>query len=159
VTVTLFSSVAWHEAHHAASLCLSGLTPLTVRIDRPGDDLGQTTLDWTNHALDRRTAREALIAILLGLAVEGELQRASCEWPIKTERSKDARQAAILAEYLDLDDLAFMRACFDAAQRTRDPRFAPLVTQIANELERVELVTQPELIEMTKSVEENTHGR
>jgi hypothetical protein len=38
---------AYHEASHAAALCLAGMVPKCVRTDFPGDDLaGLVTVDW-----------------------------------------------------------------------------------------------------------------
>jgi hypothetical protein len=39
--------IAWHEAYHAAALCIAGMVPKCVRSDWPSDhEAGDVTIDW-----------------------------------------------------------------------------------------------------------------
>ena len=66
-TLPTSRSIAMHEAHHAAALCLAGMVPTCVRIDRPTADLaGLVTIDWggslflTAEGRDERVARQVI---------------------------------------------------------------------------------------------------
>jgi hypothetical protein len=63
---------AYHEASHAAALCLQAMVPKQVRIDWPKEnEAGSMTIDWGDDGPDRETAERVLIAILLGAMTEG----------------------------------------------------------------------------------------
>jgi hypothetical protein len=73
-------SVASHEAHHAAALCVAGMVPKCVRTDWPERDLlGTVTVDWGDGP-DRDTAECVLIAVLLGGMTDGS--KGWDAWPI-----------------------------------------------------------------------------
>ena len=75
---------AWHEACHAAPLCLAGMVPKQVRTDWPAANLaGLVTVDWGDGP-DRDKAKHVLVAILLGAMTEG--YEGWHEWPIDPER-------------------------------------------------------------------------
>jgi len=66
-------STAWHEAFHAAALCLAGLVPECVRVDWPEADLaGCVILDWGPDGPDADKGRSVLVAIMLGDMTAGE---------------------------------------------------------------------------------------
>jgi hypothetical protein len=66
----------------------------------------------------------------------------------------DAQVARLLAEYTDIrDGLGWMKVVDETRKRVRSRSFRRLVTAISHELERVEIVLQPELIELTERTE------
>jgi hypothetical protein len=140
--------IARHEAHHAAALCVAGMVPKQVRTDWPGRGLvGSVTVDWGDGP-DRDSARSMLIAILLGGMTEGfDGWR---RWPLDPDHlpqgaRRDAEQARHLAEYLKLDHAGWLHVVWQANQLARRPEFRRLVVRIANELERVEVLTADDL--------------
>ena len=149
-------TLAWHEAHHAAALCLSGLPPVWARIDWPEERLGGSVrVDWEHHDPDPGTLREVLIATLMGPICDAESRLD--DWPIRAYEwdvgnQRDAEQAAFLADVLGLDQVDWLGVVFKATTRSRERRFRELVVKIAGELERVEVVFQPELIRLAEGV-------
>ena len=150
--------VARHEAHHAAGLCLAGMVPKQVRTDWPQRDLaGLVSVDWGDGP-DRDKAKQVLVAILLGAMTEG------CggwqEWPIDPERlpagaRRDAEQARHLAEYIGVADRATWGFyVWQANQLARRPEFRRLAVAIADELERVEVLTAQDLEALIATTEE-----
>ena len=97
---------AWHESGHAASLILSGLTPLLVRVDQPTDTLlGSVKFDWTHHDPTERNLREVLIGILQGPFTDGETIDCT-EWPPNFDDwsdhcREDAERIAFIIERLE----------------------------------------------------------
>ena len=82
------------------------------------------------------------------------------DWPICAEEwddavQGDAEQAAFLAGVLGLDGLGWMRLVYDARQRARQRRFRLLVRAISTELERLEVLLQPELEQIARTCEVN----
>lgn len=157
ITRASSSTVAMHEAFHAASLCFAGMTPLVARIDGHNGLAGSVRIDWDGHGVGDHTIREALLATILAPMSEGMLRD---DWPICPEDwddavQQDAEQAAFLVDCLGFGGLDWMRVIFDARQRTRSRRFRLLVRAISTELERLEVLLQPELIELTRSIEVN----
>ena len=94
-------STVWHEASHAASLCLSGLVPVLVRCDWPTQtQLGSVRFDWTAFEPSELVMREILVSLLQGPLAEGEVLD-HWDWPIDPdavtpECRKDAEQAAFV---------------------------------------------------------------
>ena len=159
MTITRASSaqLAWHESYHAASLCMAGMTPLVARIDGNNGLAGSVRLDWDTHEVDDDTVREALLATILGPLSEGTMRD---EWPIIVEDwdetvQRDAEQALFLAGVLGFDGLDWMRLVYDARHRARQPRFRRLVRAISIELERLEVLLQPELEQIARTCEVN----
>jgi hypothetical protein len=148
-------ALAWHEAGHAAALCVVGWPPAWVRIDWPSDSLlGSVGPDWESRDPDERTMRELLVSVLQGPISDGE--RRISDWPILPEQWKagnrrDAEQAAFIAHYLGIDRAADWGWFVFKAQRLgRTRRFRELVVAIASELERVEVLLRPELVHLTE---------
>jgi hypothetical protein len=141
-------SAAMHEAHHAAALCLLGMVPKCVRTDWPEPDLfGTVTVDWCDGP-DRDTARRVLLAVVLGGMTEGHKGWRS--WPIDPDRvavgaRRDAEQARTLANYLKLDQAGWLHVLWKANQLGRQRDFRRLAVLIADELERVEVLTTEDL--------------
>jgi hypothetical protein len=148
VTLPTSRSIAMHEAHHAAALCLAGMVPKCVRIDWPRADLaGFVTIDWGDGA-DPDKARRVLVAILLGAMTEGFAGWDN--WPIDPDRAlvgarRDAEQARHLAEYLKLDQVGWLHVLWKANQLGRRSGFRRLAVAIADELERVEVLSAEDL--------------
>lgn len=148
--------VAWHEAYHAASLIVSGMTPLAVSVDvwsgAPDGRIGNVKPDWHNHDFTPFTMREQLISVLLGAAADGEPQIDAACWPIDPEKWEpshhaDAEQAKFIAgEWLALDQVAWGQVVYKACERTKNKRFRRLVVEIARELEEQGELYQPELV-------------
>jgi hypothetical protein len=107
-------SIAMHEAHHAAALCLAGVVPTCVRIDWPTAELaGLVTVDWGDGA-DHDKAKRVLVAVLLGAMTEGF--EGWDHWPIDPDRAplgarRDAEQAAHLAGTSSSTRLAGCTSC------------------------------------------------
>ena len=150
--------VARHEAHHVAGLCLGGMVPRQVRTDWPQRGLaGLVSVDWGDGP-DRDKAKHVLVAILVGAMTEG------CggwqEWPIDPERlpaaaRRDAEQARHLAQYIGVADRATWGFyVWQANQLARRPEFRRLAVAIADELERVEVLTAQDLEALIATTEE-----
>jgi hypothetical protein len=160
MTVTLppAREVARHEAHHAAALCLAGMVPIQVRTDWPREDqAGAVTIDWGDGP-DRDKAEHVLVAILLGAMTEG--YEGWDNWPIDPDHfpegaRRDAKQARHLAEYIGIANGATWGFYVWKAHRLAgSPEFRRLVVAIADELERVEVLTADELRTLITSTEE-----
>jgi hypothetical protein len=161
VTVTLpppAREVARHESYHAAALCLQGMVPKEVRIDWPKEKVaGFVTIDWGDGP-DRDTAKRVLIAVLLGGMTEGF--DGWNDWPIHPERMpigarRDAKQARDLAEYLGITDHpTWLFYVWKANRLGGSPEFRRLVVAIADELERVEVLTADDLSTLITTTEE-----
>ncbi|HYN63303.1 MAG TPA: hypothetical protein VES36_01760 [Candidatus Limnocylindrales bacterium] len=150
--------VARHEAHHAAALCLAGGLPEQVRIDWPdASTLGHVEVDWGDGP-DRGKARHVLVAILVGGMTDGLDGWES--WPIDPDcvpagARRDAKQARHLAEYIGIADRAtWLFYVWKANQLARRPEFRRLVVRIADELERVEVLTAQDLEGLIATTEE-----
>ena len=150
-------STVWHEAGHAASLCLSGLTPLLVRSDWPTETLlGQVKLDWENHDPTEDVMREVLVGVLQGPIAAGEVLEV-WDWPINpdavpAECRRDAEQAAFVVDLLHLDQVDFLQIAFKAEHLGRDRTFRRLLVAISSALEEKELLFQDELQQLTDAV-------
>jgi hypothetical protein len=148
--------VAWHEAHHAAALCLAGLTPLVARTDWPTPTLaGVVKPDWERHPIDDRTMGALLVAILMGPISEGEPVFTHVAWPIDPDEwqdgcQADAAQLSFVAQWLGLDLVDYMKVVCEAGRLAKDLRYRRLVVAIAHALERDEIVLQPELEQLTQ---------
>ena len=151
------SETSWHESHHAASLCLDGLTPLVVRTDWPTATLAGTVRpDWETHDIHEDTMRRLLVATLMGPISEGERVYLHVAWPIDPADwndacQADARQLAFVCQWLGIDLADYLKFVFAADKRAKDPLFRRLVVEIAG-LERDEMVLQPELQALTDEV-------
>jgi hypothetical protein len=157
VTLPTSRSIAMHEAHHVAALCLAGMVPKCVRIDWPTAELaGFVTVDWGDGA-DPDKARRVLVAVLLGAMTEGFAGWDN--WPIDPDRApvgarRDAEQARHLADYLKLDHVGWLHLLSKANQLARCSRFRRLAVAIADELERVEVLNAQDLEELVATTEE-----
>jgi hypothetical protein len=146
--------IARHEANHAAALCMAGLVPKCVRTDWPSNtDLGAVTIDWGDDGINPTSARGVLIAIVLGATTEGFDGWNWESWPIDPEKvaegtRRDAQQARILADYLELDRFGWAHILWQANRLARRQDFRRLVVAIADELERVEVLHAADLEEL-----------
>jgi hypothetical protein len=142
--------IAWHEAAHAAAFCHFGMVPIWARIDEPKQGLlGSVRPDWDTHELNRDTARNALIAVLMGPIFDGGLLD---DWPIDKDDPRwpdgcngDAEAARALADYLKLDHVDWLHIVWKARRLTRNLKFRRLLVNIATEFERVEVLYTTDL--------------
>ncbi len=145
---------AWQEAYHASAFLMFDWPPLVARIDYRGQLAGVVKPDWERRDLDERSMTESLIATLMGPISEGALRD---DWPINPDdwgdgAGGDARQAAFIVQWLGLDQVDWLHIVYKATSLARQQRFRRLVVAIANELERIEVVLQPELIRLAREV-------
>jgi hypothetical protein len=141
-------AVAWHEASHAAALCLAGMVPKQVRTDWPdATTLGRVAIDWGDGP-DHGSAREVLRAILVGGMCDG--LEGWDSWPVNPQHvpegaRRDAEQARHLAEYLKLDRVGWAFHVWRAEQLAKQPRYRRLVVARASALEEREVLDASDL--------------
>ena len=129
---------------------LSGLVATVIAL------AGFVTVDWGGGA-DHDKAKRVLVAVLLGAMTEGFAGWDN--WPIDPNRApvgarRDAEQARHLAEYLNLEQVGWLHVLWEANQLGRRSGFRRLAVAIADELERVEVLTAQELEELIATTEE-----
>ncbi len=148
--------LAWHEAHHCAAFLLLDWPPLVARVDWPEERLGGSVKpDWESRKPDKNTMHDLLIATLMGPLADGGLPGPE-GWPVDPSRwpdgcGRDAEQVAFIAQWLGMGLADYLYACFQATSLGREQRFRQLVVEVASELERVEVIFQPELIQLMES--------
>ena len=144
-------STCWHEAAHAAALCLAGMTPLVARVDWPTKTLaGCVSIDWERNDPTPDVLREVLLAIVQGPLANGEsVDR--WDWPISVD-TPDGEQCAFLVDVLKLDQVDWLGIVCKAQRRGRDRTFRRLMVAISNALEAKEVLLQPELQALTDTV-------
>lgn len=151
-------AIAAHEAAHAASLCISKMTPAVVRVDFPRAGgrtyAGKTTIDWDAHdPTDPAVMSDLLVAVLMGPLTEGVRVE---DWPVDPsawpdECQGDAEQALFIARWLDVrDQIDWLKFACRAGGRYRTFSYRRLAVAIAGELERVEVLFKPELVAITE---------
>lgn len=168
MTVTLPADVeiARHEAAHAAAALALGWPPRHVRIDWPGRDTagrhvaGSVGYDFseTGRDLSHDALADMLIAVLAGPLTESV--RVVHDWPVNLDDERwdeagvrsDGEQLAFLTRFLELDEVDYRWFLFRAARLMRTRPFRALQSAIASRLLAVEIVGQPELIEMAEAV-------
>jgi hypothetical protein len=133
------------------------MVPKEVRIDWPKErTAGFVTID-SGDGPDRATPKRVLIAIVLGGMTEGYERWDN--WPIDPDRMpigarRDARQARHLAEYIGISDRpVWLFYVWKANKLAGSPEFRRLVVAIADELERVEVMTADDLRILMTSTE------
>jgi hypothetical protein len=77
--------IAWHEAYHAAALCIAGLIPTCVRTDWPsGLEAGEVIIDRGSGGYrDPARAKDVLVSVVAGA-------RLSLWWPGRSLRASGA---------------------------------------------------------------------
>jgi hypothetical protein len=147
---------AWHEAYHCAGLCIAGLVPKCARTDFPHDGAaGSVDIDWGEGGHRNRAAAKAvLVSIVLGGTTEGWQGWEWDNWPIDAgQMAEGARGDALLVrelmEHFELDRVDWHHILWKAEQLGRRQDFRRLVVRIANELERVEVLTAQDLEDLT----------
>jgi hypothetical protein len=101
------------------------------------------TIHWGDGA-DRDKAKRVLVAVLLGAMTEGF--EGWDNWPIDPDRApvgarRDAEHARHLAGYLKLHHVGWLHVLWKANRLARSSGFRRLAVAIADELERVEVLT------------------
>ena len=128
--------------------------PVAARLEYPLQTLvGGTTPDWTDSGRDindQRSMEQLLVSILCGPAFEG-VNLDLVDWPLEPDHwpeasQGDGAQAQFLCERLGLDQIGWLKFTFQATTLCREPAFRFLVCEIADALDRTELLLQPELI-------------
>ena len=144
--------IAWHEAYHAAALCLAGMVPKCVRSDWPSDlKPGSVTIDWGPLGYrDPARTKDVLVSVVAGALTEGKRGWA---WdifpPDPSEVAEGARGDALFAreliQHLELDRVDWAHVLWKTEQLVRRQDFRRLVVAIATELERVEVLDADDL--------------
>jgi hypothetical protein len=144
--------IAWHDAYHAAALCLAGMVPKCVRTDWPSDlEAGEVTIDWGPGSYrDPARATNVLVSVVAGGFTEGGRGWEWANWPIDpflmAEGGRgDALMARELVAHFDLEQVDWCHVLWKAEQLCRRQDFRRLVVRIAAELERVELLYADDL--------------
>jgi hypothetical protein len=153
--------IAWHEAYHAAALCLAGLVPKSVRTDWPSDlEPGEVLIDWGPGGYrDPARAKDVLVSIIAGGLTEGPQGWALDNWPIDpwlmAEGGRgDACSCRELAEHFGVDQVDWCHVLWKAEQLCRRRDFRRLVVRIAAELEDRELLYADDLRGLMEQAEE-----
>ena len=144
--------IAWHEAYHAAALCLAGMIPKCVRTDWPSDlEAGEVVIDWGPGGYrDPARATNVLVSVVAGAFTEGGQGWDWDSWPIDpwkvAEGARgDAAMARELVEHFDLPMSEWLHVLWKAKQLCNRRDFRRLVVRIADELERVEVLNADDL--------------
>jgi hypothetical protein len=138
--------VARHEAGHVAAWLLSGRVPASVTIDWPEPHVfGRMTRDRTVDGVSPENAADFMLSILLGPLAEAQPGWPP-EWPLDPHaKDQDARQLAILADYLDLDEDGWFSLVKQAQYVAKSEAFKRMVAVIASALERVDSLSAEEI--------------
>jgi hypothetical protein len=155
-------SIATHEASHVASLTVDNWPPIAVTANGWADEdtRGFVRLDWESRDIDDpRTLKTLLICTLLGPIADAEPCADITAWPIvpddwAEDNEVDARLIAFIVERLDLDQVGWGQAIFEADQRRSDARFRRLVWAIAERLTDIGEIYQDELVAIAREVGE-----
>jgi hypothetical protein len=144
--------IAWHEAYHAAALCIVGLIPTCARTDWPSDlEAGEVTIDWGPGGYrDPARAKDVLVSTVAGALTEGNRGWDWENWPIDpwlvAEGARgDALMARELVDHFELERIDWHHILWKADRLVRRQDFRRLVVRIANELERVEVLHADDL--------------
>jgi hypothetical protein len=144
--------IAWHEAYHAAALCLAAVVPKSVRTDWPSDlEAGEVVIDWGPGGYrDPARAQDVLVSIVAGAFTEGGQGWDWDNWPIDPWRMAeggrgDALMACELVKHFDLPVVDWLHVLWKAEQLCKRRDFRRLVVRIADELERVEVLNADDL--------------
>jgi hypothetical protein len=131
--------LARHEAGHTVGLILSGRVPARVSADWPFEGVqGVTTLDFSDDGITPDSAPDFALMILLGPLAEAK-PGWPLEWPLdQNASSRDARQLAVLADYLDLDEEGWRSLVRQAEEIAAGAAFRHLVSVIAAALEKLD---------------------
>ena len=153
--------IAWHEAYHAAALCLAGMVPTCVRCDWPSDfEAGEVTVDWGPGGYrDPARAKDVLVSVVVGALTEGKEGWEIGNWPIDpfvmAEGGRgDAVMVRELLEHFDLDQVDWCQVLWKAERLVRRRDFRRLVVRIARELEEVEVLSAADLEALTAREQE-----
>ena len=144
--------VAWHEAYHAAALCLAGLVPRSVSIRWPVDfAAGDVEIDWGPGGYrDPTRAKDVLTAVVVAAHTEGKEGWEITNWPIDpflmAEGGRgDAAVAGELFEHFGLDQVDWCQVLWKADKLGRRRDFRRLVVRIARALEPVDVLYADDL--------------
>jgi hypothetical protein len=139
--------VAVHEAGHVAGLIIAcRWVPERVTADRPDErTLGRMTLNWSTRGLNPKLARGVALAIMLGPIAEGSEPPA---WPLDPDGDNDARQLALLADYLKLEEADWRLLVAEAQTISIAPAFQRIVGLISRALELADELSAADIREL-----------
>jgi hypothetical protein len=151
-TLPTSSEIAWHEAYHAAALCIVGLVPLSVRTDWPSDlEAGEVRIDWGPGGYrDPARAKDVLVSIVVGALTEGKEGWGLTDYPpdpfaIAEGGRGDALMARELIDHFEIDAVDWGHVVWKAQQLCKRRDFRRLVVRIAAELEAREVLSADDL--------------
>jgi hypothetical protein len=134
--------IAWHEAYHAAALCLAGLVPKSVRSDWPSDlEAGEVTVDWGPGGYrDPARAKDVLVSVAAGGLTEGREGWTFDAFPIDpfvmaVGGRGDGAMARVLVDHFGLEQVDWVEVLWKTDRLVRRQDFRLLVVRIAAELE------------------------
>src|SRR5262245_55474114 len=136
------AQIVSHEAGHAAAYIFLGRLPVRVRVDNPSLDSlvsGHVEFDF-GEELSPEFASDLIVAVMLG-PMCGPLSHEP--WPPPFEELdhdhpvKDARQLALLARFLRLDEAGYRAHVANAQLIASDHDFKALHRLLARALHRI----------------------
>jgi hypothetical protein len=147
--------IAWHEAYHAAALCLAGIVPKCVRSDWPSDrEPGSVAIDWGPGGYrDPARAKDVLVAVVAGALTEGRQGWGVDVYPpdpfeVAEGARGDALFARELVDHFQIDRVDWGHLVWKTERLVRRQDFRRLVVLIAHDLERVEVLYADDLREL-----------
>jgi hypothetical protein len=153
--------IAWHEAYHAAALCIVGLVPRGVRSDWPSNyEAGEVTVDWGPGGYrDPARAKDVLVSVVAGALTEGREGWGFDNWPIDpfvmAEGGRgDGLLARELVDYFGLEQVDWFEVLWKTDRLVRRQDFRGLVVRIANELEDREVLDADDLRSLMAQAEQ-----
>jgi hypothetical protein len=140
-TLPSSQEIAWHEAHHAAALCLAGLVPKSVRIDWPSDlEPGEVIIQWGPGGYrDPARVKDVLVSVVAGALTEGKEGWGPMAYPpdpfeVAEGARGDALYARELVDHFDMDHVDWCHVLWKAERLLKRRDFRRLVVRIAGEL-------------------------
>jgi hypothetical protein len=131
-----FEGTRIHEAGHVAGSIMTGRMPAAVTADWPHlDTLGITTSDIERYPISVEVAHSHLIESFCGPLAQ---KRAGwpLPWPLdRKARTSDARQIALLADALELDEAEYREITDRAQEVAGSPDFHHIVGLVSRALE------------------------
>ena len=133
--------IARHEAGHVAGVIMSGHIPAEATADWPAPEIaGLTTSDFTDYGVNRDTAPDLIVAILLG-PLAASKPGWPPEWPLdENSEDRDTRQLAVLADYLGLTEYGWYERVRHARQVASTRDFNRIVGLVSSALVKLDVL-------------------
>jgi hypothetical protein len=137
---------ARHEAGHVAGEVMAGHVPASVTADWPEPTIaGQMTSDFSDYGVNRDTAPEMIVSILLGPLAAAEPGWPP-EWPLDANAAdRDVRQLAALADFLGLTEFGWWERIRKAREVASTPDFKRITGLVAAALMKVDSLDASQL--------------